>query len=321
MNVREIVNRLLEADLTSAGDATGVYIFGPGLPSVGFAAKDVNQVILHLRRSGIIPKETNDDVRMLDALVDKGYVFMIKHAPGDVEVIGSRLPVATTPEGAEQAEKLLGLGQHEAVAYRKHTTDGAQRLPVDRVLYGSKDMEQAEQERKKQGPVARVQGKRAAPARNAVKGGESAPLNAPVSVGFQYALNSQQGIQVMEVIPGGPAAQAGLQAGDTIVQTGKFAPEGGGEPVGPFYVYNTNHLAYVLRRADPRYPISFRVHRGDQDLWIPIKPELKAPVQPGTAPPRGRMAKLTGTAPLTQPNAPTPARETGNQPANISSIT
>jgi len=360
MNAREIVNLLLEADEMSAGDQTGVYIFGPGLPSDGYVAKSVDQAIIHLRHFKIIPKGTPDDVRMLDALVDKGYTFLIKHHPGNVEVIGRSVPVRTTPEGAEKAEKMLGLEKHDAVAYRKHTTDSPKRLHVDRVLYGSKDAEREEQAQeqtaKEQRSVPTQQLGKIDPEEegfNAPAHGvgyserEAMPLNAPVNVGFQYDMNSEQGIQVMEVIPNGPAAQAGLRAGDIIIQTGKFAPADGGEPIGPFYVYNTNHLSYVLRKADPKYPISFRVHRGDKDMWIPIKPEPKpkqtqqqgpemtipaAEVQAASAKPgqrpklnlQGRLAKMMAQPskphPLI-PNAKTPARETGNQGANVSSLT
>jgi len=359
MNAREIVNLLLEADEMSAGDRTGVYVFGPMLPPQGFVAKSVDQVISQFRFLKIIPKGTPDDVRMLDALVDKGYTFLIKHHPGNVEVIGRNVPVTTTPEAADRASQFLGLEKHDAVAHRKHTTDSPKKLDVDRVLYGSKDAEQAAKAKEQTAKERRSVHTQHFGALDPKKAGfdapahgvgyserEAMPLNAPVNVGFQYDMNSEQGIQVMEVIPNGPAAQAGLQAGDIIIQTGKFAPADGGEPIGPFYVYNTNHLSYVLRKADPKYPISFRVHRGDKDMWIPIKPEPKpkqtqqqgpemtipaaevqAAAKPGQRPKlnlQGKLAKMMAQPskphPLI-PNAKTPARETGNQGANVSSLT
>lgn len=305
MNAREIVGLLLEADI-SAGDRTGVYIFGPGLPTDGYAAKGIDDAVVHLRKTGAIPKDTPDDVRMVDHLVDRGYSFLIKHHPGNVEVISKSVPVQTTPEAADKAANFLGLQHHEAVAYRKHTTDSPTQLPVDGVLYGAKSMEQPQGAQKPQ--VKKAQRKKVE---------DFTPLDAPVTLGITYDMGSSKGILVREVHPGGPAAQAGLQAADTIIQSGEFISKDG-QQMGPFHVYNAKHLAYVLRNADPKYAVPFRVIRGDRGLWLPMQPQAKQQAQ---APQQAQPAQPQSQTPATPPNDPEPALETGNLPPNVSSLT
>lgn len=305
MNAREIVGLLLEADM-SAGDRSGVYIFGPGLPADGYVAKSVDEAIVHLRKTNIIPKDTPDDVRMVDRLVDSGYSFLIKHHPGNIEVISKNVPVQTTPEGADKATSFLGLDQHEAVAYRKHTTDSPTQLNVDQVLYGAKSLEQPQGAQK---PATKKPKKK--------KVEDFTPINAPVTLGITFDMGSKKGVIVREVHPGGPAAQSGLQAGDTIIQTGEFV-SGDGQQVGPFHVYNQKHLAYVLRTADPKYAIPFKVIRGDRALWLPMQPQQK---QAPEAPPAQPTPQPAQPPQNFQPNDPEPTRETGNLPNNVSSLT
>lgn len=304
MNAREIAGLLLEVDM-SAGDRTGVYVFGPGLPPDGYGAKDVNDAIEHLRKVGGIPENTPDDVRLVDQLVDRDFSFLIKHHPGNIEVISKGVPVQTTPEGADKAANFLGLTNHEAVAYRKHTTDSPTQLEADRVLYGAKSLEQQNQPAKqKKAPRKKTE--------------DFTPINAPVTLGITFDMGSRKGVIVREVHPGGPAAQAGLQAGDTIIQSGEFVSNDG-QQVGPFHVYNQKHLAYVLRTADPNYAIPFKVIRGDRGLWLPMQPQQKQQPANKQVPPSQRPVQVVQRT--VAPNTPDPARETGNQPPNVSSLT
>jgi len=122
-------------------------------------------------------------------------------------------------------------------------------------------------------------------------GGEDmTQINAPVEVGLTFDMNSNKGIAVKEVHPGGPAAQAGLQAGDVIVQTGQFMGKDQKEH-GPYYVHDQNNLQDVLRLVDPQYPISFRVIRGDQEHWLPIHTTPKKEPQLG---PPAEVQQVTG---------------------------
>jgi len=385
VNAREIVNLLLEADLPSAGDSTGVYVFGPGLPKEGYSTPSVETAVEEFRKYGLIDPNTRDDVGLMGDLVGQGYTFFLKKAPGDIEVIGA-VPARTTPEGQDRAAQYLGLENHERVQYRRTPTSTPTSLSVDQVLYGSKEAEAKEQETKE-----RAAQKREATAKKKrstfskyfgyidpeeegwqspetgvgyQQGEEMMPLNAPVEIGMTFDRGSEDGIHVEEVHPAGPAAQAGLQAGDVIVQVGKFARNDGKEPKA-YAIENPRHLEYVLKVADPQYPIPFRVIRGDGEYWMPILPnqkaapkeqgihvpaaELQAQGQPQPAPaqageptkpqgypaPKPGRAKqmvlgLRGTKPKNPqrrlplkypPNAPTPSRETGNPPANVSSVT
>lgn len=371
MNAREIVDLLLEADQTSAGDPTGVYIFGPNLPKEGYSTPSVETAINEFRKFGIISPDVRDKPGLVDELVRMGYTFFLKKAPGDIEVIG-RVPAKTTPDGQERASQYLGLEKHDRVAYRRTPTATATTLDVDQVLFGSKAS--AEAAKKKRQHYSKYfgyidpeeEGFKPPPYGVGYKAAEEmVPLNAPAEIGMTYDLDSKDGIHVAEVRPGGPAAQAGLRAGDVIVQTGKFARRDGKEPKA-YAVENPSHLEFVLKMADPQYAIPFRVVRGDADFYLPIQPiekqragegstmhipaaEIQAatgqapqpPVEPEPTTPQAYPAKrpsrakqmflgLRGTKrPTAQrrlplrypPNEPTPSRETGNPPANVSSLT
>lgn len=330
MNAFEIVSLLLEAEM-SAADRTGVYVFGPRLPKDGHVARDMNQALIHLRHMKVIPPDVAEGANMVDALVREGYTFIIKHHPGNIEVIGERVPVRTTPEGVEKATKFLGLEKHDAVAYRKYTTGSPASLDVAQVLYGEKPPKEGTGTQKRWQPD-KPEDMSGFPETGKGYSGDFMPIDAPISLGFTFDRGSKEGVIIKEVHPGGPAAQAGLKAGDVIVQTGEFVSTEG-EPLGPFYVYNQKHLEYVLRKADPNYPILFRVIRGDQELWLPMQAQSKQqeqnqqqqqgrPVQTSMArklfakekKPRQRRFNF-------RPNEPTPTRQTGNAPASVSSLT
>lgn len=366
MNAFEIVDLLLEADQYNSG----VYIFGPEMPVEGYAASSVEKAIENFRRYGLIDPQTRDDVGLMDQLVGAGYTFFFKKHPGDVEVVG-KVPVRTTPEGQEQASQYLGLERHNTVQYRSSTTGNSQQMDVDYVLYGSKELEQQRKEKEQQRKEKRSvhtkelglvdpeeEGFKAPPTGVGYKEREDMlPLDAPLQVGFTFDHQKKDGIHVVEVHPSGPAAQAGVQAGDVILQAGKYARKDG-KPPKAYMLDQPLHLEYVLRTADPRYAIPFRVVRGDAEHWLPILATERPQRQSGTripaaevqayaagatepkpkraraypAPKRAKQMILGLRQPKTgptqrrlplkyPPNEPSPARETGNPPANVSSLT
>lgn len=334
MNAREIVSLLLEAEDMSAGDRTGVYIFGPGLPPDGYGAKDLPEAFDDFERSNFLAKGAKDKPDTMQQLVNTGYSFFFKRHPGSVEVISRQIPVRTTTEGKEQVMQFLGLQKEDPVQYRTQPTGNVVAKNVEQVLFGSK---QAEKEAEKGEPKWKQDQQAKAdlsefPATGQGYSGDFMPVEAPVSLGFTFDLDSKEGIIVKEVHPGGPAAQAGLQAGDVIVQTGEFVSRDG-EDLGPFYVYNQKHLEYVLRKLDPTYPITFRVIRGDRELWLPMQAQQKQQQQPQ----QQQQARATQTSMARKlfakekrprqrrlnfkPNEVNPTRQTGNAPANVSSLT
>jgi len=374
MNAHAIVNLLLEADQPnaepSAGERSGVYVFGPSLPPDGYASHDVESALAELRRFKVIAPQVKDSATMLDALAQAGYTFFIKKNPGDVEVIG-RVPAKTTPEGADEASMFLGLEKHKKVQYRQTPRSTPQAMSAEYVLYGSRELEKEQQTKAEQAKenrsVPTQQLGKIDPEEEGFKdpptgvgySSEMVPLNAPLQIGVTFDADSKEGVLVREVHPKSPAAQAGLQAGDTIIETGKFARNDNKEPR-KYGIKTPQHLEFVLKIADPQYPIPFRVLRGDREHWLPIvgvkkqekqQPSAtipaaevqqhagsKAPAQPAqAAPPAGgapkpkqmSMAKslFAGQQKPRQrrlnlkPNEPSPARETGNPPANVSSLT
>jgi len=78
-------------------------------------------------------------------------------------------------------------------------------------------------------------------------------------VGYQMApLDSAEGISVRvrieEVLPGSPAAEAGLEAGDVVTAAGKQAVE------------NINHLLATCRNACPGDKVAITVHRDGRSM-------------------------------------------------------
>lgn len=357
MNARDLVNRLLEADQATLSDRTGVYIFGPYLPDKGYAVPSMEQAIKDLETYGLIQKGANVDQAM-NYLVSIGYTFFLKKAPGDIEVIG-RVPAHTTNEGQKRAAQYLGLDRQDKVQHRANYTATPKALDVDYVLFGSKELERDRREQEKAAKEKRTvqtqQLGKIDPEEQAWKepptgvgySGDIMPINAPLEVGFVYN-EMEEGLRVEEVVPGGPSAQAGLLAGDIIYGVHPFKARDSDEEVtGPrgkgFDLNQGKHLEYVLRKADPNQLLSFRVYRGDKPVNVPIQPQVK----PAPETQRGAQetfipgeevrqffqkqrprSKRTGPYQRTftrklkvRPNEPTPAATTGNEPANVSSIT
>lgn len=295
MNAHEIVNLLLEADNPSAGDSSGVYIFGPHLPVTGMVKQSVEQAVAQLRQIGVIPQDAKNTVHMLDQLVDQGYTFIIKHHAGNVEVIGQNIPVRTTSEGMEEAVQLLGLEKHDKVAYRKYATGTVTQMNVEQVFQSSKELEQGQQanaapEQAPDNPAA-VPKQQQQPAPDP-EVGDFQLLNAPLQIGVTFDRQSRDGIQVVEVHPSGPAAQAGIQAGDVITGTGEFVTNQS-RIVGPYTTKNPKELEIVLGMASPQYPLPFRVQRGGQERWFPVQPKPSEKPTPKTDPLAG-MRGVTG---------------------------
>lgn len=332
----------------SAGDKTGVYVFGPSLPQKGYNAPDIETIVNNFIRYGLIPPSANTQ-NVFDHLVRMGYTFFIKKDPGHVEVIGP-IPAKTTPEGEARAAQYLGLDNKDQVQYRQTPTSASKPMLVDYVLHGSKELEREQREQQKAakerrsvptkefGKIDPAAEKFKAPAHPlGYSGEEFQPLGAPAYLGIVYDQGSNQGVVLREIIPGSPAAQAGLRAGEVIVQ-GRYISKQG-QPMGPFYVYNVDHLSKLLTRADIQYPIQLRVVRGHGDMeWVPVMAtpapqkqgsEMHIPAQevqasarkPRKPPTKPAAVQRSFARKLFRPNEPTPARETGNQPPNVSSLT
>ncbi len=80
--------------------------------------------------------------------------------------------------------------------------------------------------------------------------------------------NDSVGVHVMQVIPGGVAASAGMEAGDLLLSLGEvpmtFTPG-----VDPFEKFRTT---YATREGQP---LPIRVKRGDQELTLPATVQLR----------------------------------------------
>jgi S1-C subfamily serine protease len=75
----------------------------------------------------------------------------------------------------------------------------------------------------------------------------------------QDNLSVNSGALIVSVLPSGPAAQAGLQAGDVIVQVGNTA------------VNDTASLGDALATENPGQTVAVKVYRGSQQLTVNVK--------------------------------------------------
>jgi len=343
MTAQAIASLLLETEQPSGGDRNSVYVFGPGLPAKGHVARDMNQAIIHLRWYRLIPTNLRDGAQVIDELVKQGYLFLLKHGPGNVEAIG-RIPAATTPEGAERARYLMGLKEEDSVAHRRSMQDAPKKVDLEQVLQGSRSLERAtEQQAAPEGETVGAPAAEGAPGTAAVQSRpdpearDFALLRAPIQIGITFDKQSRDGVVVMEVHPSGPAARAGVKAGDVLLHTGEFVTNQS-RIVGPYTVSTPKQLEIVLGMADPQYALPIKVRRGGQELWLPIHPTKAETKQAAaaakaagktSAPRQQSMTRklFAGNAPAARqgrlklaPNEPPPTRKSGNTPANVSAL-
>ena len=74
---------------------------------------------------------------------------------------------------------------------------------------------------------------------------------------------TNRGLQIADVTPGGPAALAGIRAGDELLQVDGTA------------VGNTEGYDGIAERFDPKGPVRFRVRRGTEDLVLAVRPGVR----------------------------------------------
>ena len=317
MNARSLVNLMLEADQMSASNRTGVYIFGQGMPPGGFHAVDLLDAFAKMEKTGFLRKGASKERGVVDWLVSTGHTFLIKVDPQNIEVIGP-VPVNLTPEEQENVEYFLGMGAHDRVMHKASQFDAGKPLDVAAVLRSSKQKEQAQDTEKEPSKSARsaelaqlAKGLKAPPA------AKKKPIP-KVMIGIKINDNNPDIFCAEEPAAGTPAARAGFKKGDMIVGVGRFTDEEGNAR-GPYHFdekTGVEDFYRVLCLAGTETVLPFQVWRGDVKTTIMVQPVAKpvrvAPAAAGQAP---------AAKPAMQPNAPEPTRQTGNQPANVSSLT
>jgi hypothetical protein len=339
MNANAIVNLLLEADAASGFSPNDkfVYIFGPGLPNGGYCAKDLPQAFEQFEKTGFIPAGAGTHGDLLQQLNAAGFTFIFKKGPGDIEVIG-HVPIETTPEQQKRVTQLLNLEKHERVQHRDTPTSAPKELDVNYILYGKEtpkatDQPAGAEEHEPVQPWEKsTMDQLAAQPAKAEKPEYGEPMAGfhpvPLTIGISFDRTVQDGLYVVETPPGGPAALAGIQAGDKIVGVLPFMAMDGKRP--GYHIHTLEHLHNILNVIKPEQALTFVVHRGDKPLHIPLKPR---PVQALVQAP-ATVAQATGQPPTPpraerrrqwrerwQPNEAPPVRQSGNQPPNPSTLT
>lgn len=89
----------------------------------------------------------------IDQLLRKRYAIIHKKGPADIVVYAQRLPIVTSAEVADEVAARLNLHNQDVVVHRTNSKDGTGKtVPVENVLYGQKEKEQAEQGQEQQTP-------------------------------------------------------------------------------------------------------------------------------------------------------------------------
>ena len=149
------------------------------------------------------------------------------------------------------------------------------------------------------------------------------------SIGIDFDDSAGDGLTVVNARPGEPAALAGVQAGDKFVGVLPFTDAKGKKRPG-YLIHKRLHIYNVIQAARAGQMLTFKVQRGDRVLTMPMKPRELNQLQP----PRTDVEQATGqVAPRRerreqwrqswkgQPNEPVQSRQSGNLPANVSSLT
>ena len=84
-----------------------------------------------------------------------------------------------------------------------------------------------------------------------------------------FGVRAKSGVLITGVLQNGPAAQAGIQPGDVIVQVG-------GKPIS-----NVSELLTTVAALKPGVAAPFRVERREQGLDLTVTPGLRPRAKPG----------------------------------------
>lgn len=100
------------------------------------------------------------------------------------------------------------------------------------------------------------------------------------------------GVEVVEVVPGSVAAQAGIRAGDLVLQADGIALVG------------ADQFVQRLGARAPTAPLPLRISRDGWERELVLQPDAAPASARAPAPPRATAAELPANVPATQPASP-----------------
>ena len=262
-----IVARLLEA--TPSGTTLR---FGPGDDPYGeefFTFKDA--------------LEGSTEAEMMQ----KGYSFVTQKNPGDIGVYSLKPKIGTMERGTELIAQTFGIDPETKVNFSSESGAPGKPIPLKDVLRERPMLNKTgAPEPERQNPVKAV-GVASQPAdqpqdmlqpdpeREAYVQslqGKPAIRNAPLDFGMEVDITTYSrgggGALVSHVIPGGPAAQAGLRAGDRIT---KVSFETSAGSWGPYAVRNLDDFKRLRSFMEPNYNVGIKYIRGGHEYPTGIR--------------------------------------------------
>ena len=216
-----------------------------------------------------------------DEMLRRGYSFMTLKNPGDVGVYSLKPRIATMKQGTEMVAHMLGIDPETKVNFANRSGPPGTPIPLKDILRERPMYKNTgEPEPERQNPV-QAAGVAAQPADEpedmvqpdaerekyvqSIQGKKAGPLNFGMEVDIT---GNRGGVLVSHVVPGGAAAQVGLQAGDRIVRVEFETQEG---YWGPYATKNLAEFKRLRSYMEPGYNIGIRYIRGGHEYPTGIK--------------------------------------------------
>ena len=306
VTARQIVSLLLEkGEAAHPGGASGVWIFGPGIPADGYAYGSLGHLLLSFQRLG---RTRTPGAQALNHLIQTDHTIIHKKSPRDIVVYSRILPRPMPEQAMNVVGAYLALPGDVPMVHKAHWDDaGEKRVTASQIFYPQKQTE----------PKAQMES------------ASAGSVGGAGSLGFTYdavyernaVTEEEKGCLVAAAHPGGPVAQSGIQAGD-VIQAITCTEKGGQQQ--EFRIRGHEALARALALADAAQPVLFYVRRGHEHLNVVVEVKAAAvPAQPQAGarqrPTTRRLLPAKGVP--AQPNEPLPAAQTGIEPPNVSTLT
>jgi hypothetical protein len=220
-------------------------------------------------------------------MIGRGYAFMTQKNPGDIGVYGTQPQISTLEKGLGLVAQTFGIQPETLVNFSQLPGAPGKPIPLKDILR-ERPIEKTKRtpERKSAVKADKAVAQPAAePEPEAVLDpsdperekyvqslqGKPVVQNVPLSFGMEVDLTYRQvGVLVSHIIPGGPAALAGLEAGDRITKLQFETSEGSW---GPYAVKTLAEFKRLRSFMQPNYTVGVWYIRGGLEDSTGIRPK------------------------------------------------
>lgn len=221
-------------------------------------------------------------------MINRGYTFMVQKNPGDIGVYGAKPQISTLEKGIQLVAQTFGISPETKVNFSPASGAPGKPIPLKDVLrerpMRGKSGEMAPE---RENPV-KAAGVAAQPADveepemeqpdierekyvHKWQGQQPVAQNVPLDFGMEVDSTYRQvGVLVSHIIPSGPAALGGLEAGDRIVRL-HFETEDGSW--GPYKITTLPVFKFLRSFMQPGYTVGMDVIRGGNQISLSVRPK------------------------------------------------